>query len=191
MRPSTLYKGYQAQLAARETARQRMLATAWEIEEAERFIVFLNAMHADNKDRLKFTNDQLHSFRSLFSQRDCTDVDDDRDYLQVVYEDEYDILKAISSQAEHVAKVLGSCVSKSFQSGVGASRFSSSQPGVIDDEDDSASEASMKSGADGSGSPTGGGVLDDEDDPKYPGTYADYTANLGIRPEASCMGTAM
>lgn len=90
-----------------------------------------------------------------------------------------------------MAKVLGSRVSKSFQSGVGASRFSSSQPGVIDDEDDSASEASMKSGADGSGSPTGGGVLDDEDDPKYPGTYADYTANLGIRPEASCMGTAM
>ncbi|KAG1872233.1 hypothetical protein F4604DRAFT_1925850 [Suillus subluteus] len=184
MRPSTLYKGYQAQLAARETARQRMLATAWEIEEAERFITFLNAMHADNEDRLKFTDAQLHSFRSLFSEHDCIEVDDDRDYLQAVYEDEREILKVISYQAEHVAKVLGSHVGNTFQSGVGASRFPSSQPEVIDDEDDGVSRASMKSG--GSGSPTGSGALDDEDDPKYLGTCADYTASLGIRPDASC-----
>ncbi|KAG2056598.1 hypothetical protein BDR06DRAFT_1005903 [Suillus hirtellus] len=168
-----------------------MLATAWEIEEAEHFIVFLNAMHADNEDQLKFTNDQLCSFRSLFSEHDCTDVNNDRDYLQAVYEDEYDILKAISSQAEHVVKVSGSCISKSFQSGVGTSRFSSSQPGVIDDEDDSTSEASMKSGANGSGSPTGGGVFNNEDNHKYLGTYADYTANLGIHLEASFMDTTM
>ncbi|KAG1798680.1 kinase-like domain-containing protein [Suillus variegatus] len=141
-----------------------------------------------------YDNDDLRYFADpsqFVIDVDCRYPIGIRDYLQVVYEDEYDILKAISSQTEHVVKVLGSRVSKSFQSGVGASRFSSSQPGVIDDEDDSTSEASIKSGADGSGSPTGGGVLDDEDDPKYPGTYADYTANLGIRPEASCMGTAI
>ncbi|KAG1855179.1 hypothetical protein DFJ58DRAFT_727619 [Suillus subalutaceus] len=184
MCPSTLYKGYQAQLAARETARQRMLATMWEIEEAEHFIAFLNAMHTDNEDWLKFMDAQLHSFRSLFSERDYTEVDDNRDYLQAVYEDERKILKVISYQAEHVAKVLGSHVGNAFQSGVGASRFPSSQPEVIDDEDDGVSRASMKSG--GSRSPTSSGALDDEDDPKYLGTCADYTASLGIHPEASC-----
>ncbi|KAG1870312.1 hypothetical protein F4604DRAFT_1926555 [Suillus subluteus] len=122
-----------------------------------------------------------------FSERDCIEVNNDQDYLQVVYEDERKILKVISYQAEHVAKVLGSHVGNAFQSGVGASRFPSSQPEVIDDEDDGVSRASMKSG--GSGSPTGSGALDDEDDPKYLGTCADYTASLGIHPEASCSAT--
>ncbi|KAG1838718.1 hypothetical protein DFJ58DRAFT_845949 [Suillus subalutaceus] len=184
MRPSTLYKGYQAQLAAHETARQCMLAITWEIEEAEHFIAFLNAMHANNKDRLKFTDTQLHSYRSLFPERDCIEVDNDRDYLQAVYEDKCEILKVISYQAEHVAKVLGSHVSNAFQSGVGASRFPSSQPEVIDDEADGVSRASMKSG--GSRSLTGSGALDEKDDPKYLGTCADYTTSLGIRPKASC-----
>jgi hypothetical protein len=185
MHPSTLYKGYQAQLAARETARQRMLATAWEIEETERFIIFLNAIHADNEDRLKLTDDQLHAFRNLFSERDCVDADDDRDYLQAVYEDECEILKIVASQAEHVAKVLGSRVSKAFQHGVGASRSSSLQPGFVGD--DSVDKASVESGADGSGSPTAGGVPDDDDNPIYLGT----PDNLGIHPKASCVATAM
>ncbi|KAG1895476.1 uncharacterized protein F5891DRAFT_984260 [Suillus fuscotomentosus] len=185
MHPSTLYKGYQAQLAARETARQRMLATAWEIEETERFIIFLNAIHADNEDRLKLTDDQLHAFRNLFSERDCVDADDDRDYLQAVYEDECEILKIVASQAEHVAKVLGSRVSKAFQHGVGASRSSSLQPGFVGD--DSVDKASVESGADGSGSPTAGGVPDDDDNPIYLGT----PDNLGIHPKASCVATAI
>ncbi|KAG1881862.1 hypothetical protein C8R48DRAFT_667602 [Suillus tomentosus] len=185
MHPSTLYKGYQAQLAARETARQHMLATAWEIEETERFIIFLNAIHADNEDRLKLTDDQLHAFRNLFSERDCIDADDDRDYLQAVYEDECEILKIVASQAEHVAKVLGSRVGKAFQHGVGASRSSSLQPGFVGD--DSVDKASVESGADGSGSPTAGGVPDDDDNPIYLGT----PDNLGIRPKASCVATAI
>ncbi|KAG1824539.1 uncharacterized protein BJ212DRAFT_1295685 [Suillus subaureus] len=112
-----------------------VLATAWEIEEAECFIMFLDAMHVNNKDQLKLMKDQLDSLRSLFSECDCTEVDDDRDYLQAVYEDEFEILKIVSSQAERVAKVLGLHVSKAFQSGVRGPRFPSSQPGVIDDED--------------------------------------------------------
>ncbi|KAG1809591.1 uncharacterized protein BJ212DRAFT_1302441 [Suillus subaureus] len=186
MFPLTLYKGYQAQLASCETVHQHMLATAWEIEEAKCFIMFPNAMHTDNEDWLKFMDDQLHSFRSLFSEHDYTDINNDQDYLQAVYEDKHKILKVISYQAEHVVRVLGSHFGKTFQSEVGASRFSPSQPGVIDDEDDSISRASMKSKADGSRSPTGSGVLDDEDDPKYLGTYADYTTSLGICPKASC-----
>ncbi|KAG2367872.1 hypothetical protein BDR07DRAFT_1478712 [Suillus spraguei] len=144
MHPSTLYKGYQAQLAAHETARQHMLATVWEIEEAEHFIVFLNAMHTNNEDWLKFMDDQLHSLRSLFSE---------------FYEDEHEILKAISSQAEHVVKVLGLRVSKVFQSGVGASRFPSSQPGVIDDEDNNVGRVSVKSRADDPDPPPAVGFL--------------------------------
>ncbi|KAG1798705.1 hypothetical protein EV424DRAFT_1352499 [Suillus variegatus] len=177
MHPSTLYKGYQAQLAARETA--------WEIKETECFIIFLNAIHADNEDQLKLTDDQLHAFRNLFSERDCVDVDDDRDYLQAVYEDECEILKIVTSQAEHVAKVIGSRVGKAFQHGVGASRSSSLQPGFVGD--DSVDKASVESGADGSGSPTAGGVPDYDDDPIYLGT----PKNLGICPKVSCMATAI
>ncbi|KAG2047113.1 hypothetical protein BDR06DRAFT_976993 [Suillus hirtellus] len=185
MHPSTLYKGYQAQLAACKTARQHMLVTAWEIEETECFIIFLNAIHANNEDQLKLTDDQLHAFRNLFSERDCVDANDDQDYLQVVYEDECKILKIVASQAEHVAKVLGSCVSKAFQHGVGVSRLSSLQPGFVGD--DSVDKASVESGADGSRSPTAGRVPDDDNNPIYLGT----PDNLGIHPKASCVATAI
>jgi hypothetical protein len=190
MRPSTLYKGYQAQLAARETARQRMLATAWEIEEAERFIAFLDAIHVDNEDRLKFTEERLDSLRGLFSERNHAEVDDDRDYLQAVYEDELEILKTVSSQAEHVSKVLGSRVGKAFQSGVKRPRFPSSQSRVIDNEAD-VSKASARPGVDGSGSPTASGCrdFDDDDDPIYPGTFADYSERPGFH-KASYVATA-
>ncbi|KAG1892913.1 uncharacterized protein F5891DRAFT_986357 [Suillus fuscotomentosus] len=96
MRPATLYKGYQAKLAARETACQRMLVTAWEIEETEHFLEFLDALHVDNEERLGFAQEDLNIFRKLFSERDRSDVNNDRDYLQAVYEDEMEILRVVS-----------------------------------------------------------------------------------------------
>ncbi|KAG2039843.1 hypothetical protein BDR03DRAFT_1008523 [Suillus americanus] len=64
LRPSTLYKGYKAKLAARETARQRLVVTAWEIEESERFTTFLDALHAENEERFGLADEELQSFRS-------------------------------------------------------------------------------------------------------------------------------
>ncbi|KAG1895058.1 uncharacterized protein F5891DRAFT_984514 [Suillus fuscotomentosus] len=131
MRPATLYKGYQAKLAARETARQRMLVTAWEIEETERFLEFLDALHVDNEERLGFAQEDLNIFRKLFSERDRSDVNDDRDYLQAVYEDEMEILRVVSLQAEQFSKILGARVKKDFlQPGAKGSGSPSPEPGV-------------------------------------------------------------
>ncbi|KAG2087601.1 uncharacterized protein F5147DRAFT_658900 [Suillus discolor] len=131
MRPATLYKGYQAKLAARETARQRMLVTTWEIEETERFLEFLDALHVDNEERLRFAQEDLNIFRKLFSERDRSDVNDDRDYLQAVYEDEMEILRVVSLQAEQFSKILGARVKKDFlQPGAKGSGSPSPEPGV-------------------------------------------------------------
>ncbi|KAG1786552.1 uncharacterized protein HD556DRAFT_1313430 [Suillus plorans] len=91
LRSSTLYKGYKAKLAAHETARQRLVVTAWEIEESECFTAFLDALHDENKERLGFADRELQSFRSIFSDRGCKEVEDDKDYLQAIYEDECEI----------------------------------------------------------------------------------------------------
>ncbi|KAG1893467.1 uncharacterized protein F5891DRAFT_985893 [Suillus fuscotomentosus] len=131
MRPATLYKGYQAKLVARETARQRMLVTAWEIEETERFLEFLDVLHVDNEERLGFAQEDLNIFRKLFSERDRSDVNDDRDYLQAVYEDEMEILRVVSLQAEQFSKILGARVKKDFlQPGAKGSGSPSPEPGV-------------------------------------------------------------
>lgn len=114
MSSSTLYKGYKAKLAAREAARQRLLLTAWEIEEAERFSTFLQAIHTENEGQFGLAEEELQCFRRVFSHRGQGEVDDDRGYLQAVYEDECEILRVIGVQAEQVAKILGKHVKQSF-----------------------------------------------------------------------------
>ncbi|KAG1864379.1 hypothetical protein F4604DRAFT_1683383 [Suillus subluteus] len=136
LRPSTLYKGYKAKLAARETARQRLVVTAWEIEESERFTTFLDALHAENEERFGLADEELQSFRRFFSERDRVQVDDDRDYLQAIYEDECEILRVTSAQAEQISKILGSRVKDAFlQSGTAESQSRLSSPEIHDDED--------------------------------------------------------
>ncbi|KAG1883752.1 hypothetical protein F4604DRAFT_1677482 [Suillus subluteus] len=135
LHPSTLYKGYKAKLAARETARQRLVVTAWEIEESECFTAFLDALHAENEDQLGLADKELQRFRSFFSEHDRLQVDDDRDYLQAIYEDECKILCVTSAQAEQISKILGSRVKDAFlQSGAAESRPRNLK--IPDDEDD-------------------------------------------------------
>ncbi|KAG2056664.1 hypothetical protein BDR06DRAFT_970025 [Suillus hirtellus] len=132
MRPATLYKGYQAKLAACETACQRMLVTTWEIEETEHFLEFLDALHVDNEEQLGFAQEDLNIFRKLFSEHDCSNVNDDRDYLQAVYEDEMEILHVVLLQAEQFSKILGACVKKDFlQPGAKGLGSPSPEPGVL------------------------------------------------------------
>ncbi|KAG2050769.1 hypothetical protein BDR06DRAFT_866086, partial [Suillus hirtellus] len=63
LRSSTLYKGYKAKLAAHKTARQRLVVTAWEIEESEHFTAFLDALHSENEERLGSADKELQNFR--------------------------------------------------------------------------------------------------------------------------------
>ncbi|KAG2753851.1 hypothetical protein P692DRAFT_20657621, partial [Suillus brevipes Sb2] len=61
--PATMYKAFKAKLASRETARQRLLATAWELEEVERYSAFLEAFHAENKQFLGLEDAKLEKMR--------------------------------------------------------------------------------------------------------------------------------
>lgn len=114
MSTSTLYKGYKAKLATREVARQRMLLTTWEIEEADRHSIFLDGIHAENEGQFKSAEQDLQRFRKIFSQRGQVDLGDDRKYLQAVYQDESDALRVISAQTDQVAKLLSVRVRKAF-----------------------------------------------------------------------------
>ncbi|KAG1897488.1 uncharacterized protein F5891DRAFT_1191952 [Suillus fuscotomentosus] len=114
MTTSTLYRGYKAKLATREVARQCMLLTTWEIEEAERHSIFLDGIHAENEERFKLAEWELQCFRKIFSQRGQAELGDDRNYLQAVYQDESEALRIISTQTDQVAKLLSVRVRKAF-----------------------------------------------------------------------------
>ncbi|KAG0702297.1 hypothetical protein DFH29DRAFT_875215 [Suillus ampliporus] len=62
----------------------------------------------ENKDYLKFKDEELQAITNIFSLHNCPEVDDDTDYLQAVYDDECEILSAVSAQADVVSKHLGS-----------------------------------------------------------------------------------
>ncbi|KAG1813399.1 hypothetical protein EV424DRAFT_1349076 [Suillus variegatus] len=85
---ATLYKAYKAKLASHETARQRLLTTTWEIEEAEGYTAFLEALHVESKQFLGLEDAKLKKMRDWFSSRNLTEVADDTNYLQAVYDDE-------------------------------------------------------------------------------------------------------
>lgn len=119
--PATMYKAFKAKLASRETARQRLLATAWELEEVERYSAFLEAFHAENKQFLGLEDAKLEKMRAWFSSRNLAEVADDTDYLQAVYDDECEILRSLSSQARQVSKILGSRSDNIFSASTGQS----------------------------------------------------------------------
>ncbi|KAG2129438.1 hypothetical protein DEU56DRAFT_915156 [Suillus clintonianus] len=87
MTTPTSYKGYKAKLASREVARQRMVLATWEIDEA---------------------------MQRIFSQRGQAELEDDKQYLQAVYEDECEILRVASAQTDQVATLLSSRVKQAF-----------------------------------------------------------------------------
>lgn len=120
MTTSTLYKGYKAKLASREVARQRMVLATWEIDEAAQYEAFLIGIHGENEKRFKMAEKELHSFRKILSQRGQAELEDDKQYLQAVYEDECEILHVTSAQTDQVAKLLNSRVKQAFLKSVAA-----------------------------------------------------------------------
>jgi hypothetical protein len=108
MSNSTLRKAFKAKQASREAARMRLLTTAWEIEEAERFAAFLGALHLENKQQLNLASDELDGLRRILSTRSHEEVDDDADYFQAVYDDELEALQLVTAHTEKVAELLNS-----------------------------------------------------------------------------------
>ena len=106
MPPFVALKAFKVKQAARETARQRLLLTAWEIEEAERVSEFLGALYNENEQRYNMASDELERVGVTFCGRSCEEVDDDTDYFQAVYDEELEILKLATAQTEQIAKHL-------------------------------------------------------------------------------------
>ncbi|KAG1726842.1 hypothetical protein EDB19DRAFT_1914459 [Suillus lakei] len=89
---TTLYKAFKAKLASCKTACQCLLTMAWELEEMERQGSFLQALHADNKQLLGLEDAKLERMGTWFSLCNLTEVEDDTNYFQAVYDDECEIL---------------------------------------------------------------------------------------------------
>ncbi|KAG1765675.1 hypothetical protein EDD22DRAFT_950980 [Suillus occidentalis] len=136
---STLYKAFKAKLASRETARQRLLTTTWELEEAERYTSFLEAFHAENKEVLGLEDAKLERMRAWFSARNKREVEDDTNYLQAVYDDECEILRSLTTQAQQVSKILGKRTDGIFSTSTGESTSKPPLDGplIADDGDSS------------------------------------------------------
>ncbi|KAG2075323.1 hypothetical protein BDR04DRAFT_1114904 [Suillus decipiens] len=103
----TLYKAFKALLAGHEAVHHEVATSLWQVKYSEHVAVFNKALHQENKDWLKIKDEQLKKIRSLFSGHDCKEIDDDADYLQAIYNDECEMLHAITTQAEIVSRCLG------------------------------------------------------------------------------------
>jgi hypothetical protein len=109
---ATLYKVFKALLTGHEAIRHEVATSLWQVEYSEQMTVFNQALHQENKDWLNMKDEQLKKIRNLFSECDCTEIDDDTDYLQAVYNDECEMLCAITAQAEIVSTCLGPCAKR-------------------------------------------------------------------------------
>lgn len=103
----TLLRAFEAKQAAREAARQRLLLTAWEIEESIRLTSFLNALQAESRQQLISTESEVETIRKMLSARSLQEVREDAGYLQDVYDDQVKIFQTIDAQTEKVVEVLG------------------------------------------------------------------------------------
>ncbi|KAG2049490.1 hypothetical protein BDR06DRAFT_999159 [Suillus hirtellus] len=136
---ATLYKAFKAKLASRKAARQRLLTvTQWELEEAEHYTAFLEALRVESKQLLGLEDAKLEKMREWFPSHNLTEVADDTNYLQAVYEDECELLRFLSSQAKQVSTILGkrSDDISSTSTGQSTSKSPLNVAMVVEDEDD-------------------------------------------------------
>ncbi|KAG2148851.1 hypothetical protein DEU56DRAFT_909165 [Suillus clintonianus] len=107
MNLSTLYKLFKARLSGRKAARQHLAVTTWKVQEAKDYLEFSQALNEDNKMHLRNSDEELRRVRVAFTGHSHSEIEDDRNYLQAVYDDECNILRAIAAQADIMGKVLG------------------------------------------------------------------------------------
>jgi len=118
-------EGFSTMLAAREIARQCILLTGWEIEEAKRLSSFLGHIQAEHEGQPSRADELLQDIKSFFTYSCRADVESRQDYLQAIPEDESKTFQIITAQAEEVSNLLGRDVTQSFLRFTGDS---SSQP---------------------------------------------------------------
>lgn len=70
-------------------ARQRPVTTTWELEEAERYTSFLEALRVESKQLLGLEDAKLKKMKEWVSSRNLTEVADDTNYIQITLECSY------------------------------------------------------------------------------------------------------
>ncbi|KAG1891769.1 uncharacterized protein F5891DRAFT_1197465 [Suillus fuscotomentosus] len=131
----TLYKAFKAVLAGREAARHEVATSLWQVEASERMSTFNQALHQENKTRLFLKDEQLKKIRNIFSERDRTEIDDDTNYNQAVYNDECEILRAITAQAEIISNHLGSSARRELLASTGETTYLPRFVGTLKNKD--------------------------------------------------------
>ncbi|KAG2044582.1 hypothetical protein BDR03DRAFT_977422 [Suillus americanus] len=104
----TLYKVFKALLASREAACHEVATLLWEVEASVCMTASNQALHQENKTRLNLKDKQLKKIRNYFSEREPTEINNNTDYNQAIYNNEFKILRAITAQAEIISRCLGS-----------------------------------------------------------------------------------
>ncbi|KAG1741633.1 hypothetical protein EDB19DRAFT_1907860 [Suillus lakei] len=105
---ATLYELFKSQLAGWEAACQLLVTTTWELKASERYTTFLNGLQHENRNSLISSDEELKCIRNVFSDQSQQDLDNDINYLQAVYDDDCEILRAIAAQADVLKRHLGS-----------------------------------------------------------------------------------
>jgi len=111
---TAMTEGFGTMLAAREVACQRLLLTAWEIEETKRFSSFLRHIQAGHERQLSRADEILQDIKSFFTQCCRADVESSQECLQAIQENESKTFQIITAQAKHVSNLLGRGVAESF-----------------------------------------------------------------------------
>ncbi|KAG1898798.1 uncharacterized protein F5891DRAFT_981687 [Suillus fuscotomentosus] len=131
----TLYKVFKAVLAGREAACHEVATSLWQVEASERMSAFNQALHQENKTRLFLKDEQLKKIRNIFSERDRTEIEDDTNYNQAVYNDECEILRAITTQAEIISNHLGSSARRELLASTGETTYLPRFVGTLKNKD--------------------------------------------------------
>ncbi|KAH7909167.1 hypothetical protein BJ138DRAFT_1115197 [Hygrophoropsis aurantiaca] len=98
MSDSTFRKAALAKQATRENMRHKVLQTAWEIEEAERYTDLLKDIQKENCTNLFASEREFHFYRSLLYNRGLPELQDDTHYYQAVYTEELSAFAAAEEQ---------------------------------------------------------------------------------------------
>ncbi|KAG2102300.1 uncharacterized protein F5147DRAFT_776451 [Suillus discolor] len=107
MNVDTLYKAFKAVLASHEVTCLQVATSLWQVECAERMTALNQALHKENRAHLNIKDEQLKKIRNFFSECHRAEIDDDTIYPQAVYDDECEMLRTITTQADLVSRCLG------------------------------------------------------------------------------------
>ncbi|KAG1813773.1 hypothetical protein EV424DRAFT_1348931 [Suillus variegatus] len=107
MNVDMLYKAFKAVLASCEVTHLQVAISLWQVECAEHMTALNQVLHQENRARLNMKDEQLKKIRNFFSECHRTETDDNTNYPQAIYDDECEMLRAITAQADLISKCLG------------------------------------------------------------------------------------